>query len=180
MNPWCSNRHVILISAVLVLLADFFIGPYVTFPIIFILPLGAMAWWHTYRSANILAAVMVTIRFINTIHWNPAIPNLVIYALINSVVRLSVFLILIYLITHVAEQQRSLKREVKVLEGLLPICAHCKQIRTSEGEWEQLEEYITRQSEATFSHSICPSCRQKYFGRRALERLKTETLTKLS
>lgn len=166
MNHWYKHPIIILASSALILLADFFISPYIAFPIIFILPLGAMAWWHSWRSASALAVIMITIRFFDTMHWNPGIPNLVVYAMINSLVRLVVFLLLICLISEIAKQHRSLKYEVKVLEGLLPICAHCKQIRTAEGEWQQLEVYITNQSEATFSHSICPSCRQEHFGNR--------------
>jgi len=48
--------------------------------------------------------------------------------------------------------------EVKILKGLLPICAWCKKIRTKDGGWNELESYVTSHSEATFSHGICPDC----------------------
>jgi hypothetical protein len=47
---------------------------------------------------------------------------------------------------------------VKMLTGLLPICASCKEIRDDEGNWTQIESYIRDRSEAEFSHSICPKC----------------------
>lgn len=47
---------------------------------------------------------------------------------------------------------------IRVLDGLLPICATCKKIRNDLGNWEQMEVYITRRSEAAFSHGICPDC----------------------
>ena len=47
----------------------------------------------------------------------------------------------------------------KRLEGLLPICASCKQIRNERGEWEVMEKYISAHSEAQFSHSVCPAVR---------------------
>ena len=47
---------------------------------------------------------------------------------------------------------------VKVLSGLLPICANCKSIRNDKGYWEAVEGYFTEHSELQFSHSICPSC----------------------
>lgn len=34
-------------------------------------------------------------------------------------------------------------QEVKVLQGFLPICSACKQIRDDKGYWKQIEEYIT-------------------------------------
>ncbi len=47
---------------------------------------------------------------------------------------------------------------VKVLSGLLPICASCKKIRDDKGYWNQIESYIRDHSEAEFSHGICPDC----------------------
>jgi hypothetical protein len=52
---------------------------------------------------------------------------------------------------------------VKTLTGLLPICASCKQIRTDEGHWKNIEMYIQEHSEASFTHSICPACMQKLY-----------------
>ena len=52
---------------------------------------------------------------------------------------------------------------VKVLSGLLPICAHCKSIRNDKGYWEAVEEYITKKTEAHFSHSLCPTCIDKLY-----------------
>jgi DNA-binding response OmpR family regulator len=47
---------------------------------------------------------------------------------------------------------------VKLLQGLLPICAWCKKIRDDHNYWLQVEEYISAHSEATFTHGICPDC----------------------
>ncbi len=53
---------------------------------------------------------------------------------------------------------------VKVLSGLLPICANCKKIRSDEGYWEQIESYIQTHTEAVFSHGICPDCMETLYG----------------
>jgi hypothetical protein len=53
--------------------------------------------------------------------------------------------------------------EIKVLRGILPICSYCKQIRNDNGYYEQLESYIHKHSGVDFSHTICPSCAQKYY-----------------
>ena len=60
------------------------------------------------------------------------------------------------------ELQKAL-RDVKVLKGLIPICASCKKIRNDEGFWQQLEEYIGEHSEAEFSHGICQPCVKKLY-----------------
>ncbi|MBF0205166.1 MAG: PAS domain-containing protein [Desulfamplus sp.] len=52
---------------------------------------------------------------------------------------------------------------VKTLKGLLPICMHCKKIRDDKGYWNNVEVYIQSNSEATFSHSLCKECAEKYY-----------------
>ena len=53
--------------------------------------------------------------------------------------------------------------ELKILSGLLPICANCKQIRNESGNWMQLEDYIDSHSVAEFSHGICPDCARRLY-----------------
>jgi PAS domain S-box-containing protein len=53
--------------------------------------------------------------------------------------------------------------KVKMLSGLLPICASCKKIRDDKGYWGQIESYISDHSEAEFSHGICPDCMKKLY-----------------
>lgn len=52
---------------------------------------------------------------------------------------------------------------VKVLRGLLPICSHCKRVRSDQGYWQQIEAYIRDHSEASFTHGVCPECLKKFF-----------------
>jgi PleD family two-component response regulator len=60
------------------------------------------------------------------------------------------------------ELQKALK-EVKVLRGLIPMCASCKKIRNDGGFWQQLEEYLGEHSEAEFSHGLCQPCIKKLY-----------------
>lgn len=48
--------------------------------------------------------------------------------------------------------------DVKRLSGLLPICSLCKKIRNERKEWQLLEIFIRENSEAQFTHSLCPEC----------------------
>jgi hypothetical protein len=48
--------------------------------------------------------------------------------------------------------------EVKTLEGLLPVCSNCKQIRDDAGAWHAMETYVSKHTGADFSHGICPDC----------------------
>ena len=54
-------------------------------------------------------------------------------------------------------------REVKVLRGFIPICANCKRVRTDTGDWQRLEYYIQKHSEAEFSHGICQQCTKEMY-----------------
>jgi PAS domain S-box-containing protein len=47
---------------------------------------------------------------------------------------------------------------IKVLRGLLPICASCKKIRNDQGYWQQIESYIREHTDTEFSHAVCPEC----------------------
>jgi len=53
--------------------------------------------------------------------------------------------------------------KVKLLSGLIPICAGCKKIRDDKNFWHQVESYITKHSDAKFTHSLCPACTKKYY-----------------
>ncbi|WP_163338979.1 hypothetical protein [Desulfopila sp. IMCC35008] len=53
--------------------------------------------------------------------------------------------------------------KIKVLSGIVPICMHCKQIRDDKGYWNQLEAFISKHSDAQFSHGICEAYLGKYY-----------------
>jgi len=62
----------------------------------------------------------------------------------------------------IAELQKALG-EIKALQGILPICSYCKKIRDDKGEWTQMEVYISKRTDARFSHGICQECAKKEF-----------------
>jgi CheY-like chemotaxis protein len=70
---------------------------------------------------------------------------------------------------RVNTQLRQALQEIRTLRGLLPICANCKKIRLKGADpkkqesWIVLEEYLTRHTEAEFSHGICPECFERYY-----------------
>lgn len=63
----------------------------------------------------------------------------------------------------IGELQAALER-IKVLSGLLPVCASCKRIRDDVGGWVSMEKYISERSEAQFTHSICDVCAERLYG----------------
>ena len=76
--------------------------------------------------------------------------------------------------THITlrKRERELEEaleEIKTLNGILPICSYCKQIRNDAGYWQQVEEYISEHSQAMFSHGVCPVCYKKVMARLGAE-----------
>lgn len=53
---------------------------------------------------------------------------------------------------------------VKVLEGLLPVCAACKKVRDDKGYWNQIDHYLIEHVDARITHSICPECAKRLYG----------------
>ncbi len=67
------------------------------------------------------------------------------------------------LVSERTNQLQDALAKVKQLSGFLPICATCKKIRDDKGYWSQMETYITKHSEADFTHGICPDCEEEYY-----------------
>lgn len=53
-------------------------------------------------------------------------------------------------------------RQIKQLEGILPVCAVCKKIREGD-RWVPFEDYVKEHSAAEFTHGLCPECARPYF-----------------
>ena len=61
---------------------------------------------------------------------------------------------------RVAELEEALG-QVKTLQGIIPICMYCKRVRNETEYWEKVEQYVSKRSQARFSHGICPECFRK-------------------
>ncbi|MGD9939747.1 MAG: GAF domain-containing protein [Clostridia bacterium] len=66
----------------------------------------------------------------------------------------------------VEERTRDLEaalKNVRQLQGLIPICSSCKKVRDDTGYWGQVEEYISARTDADFTHGLCPDCLEHYY-----------------
>jgi hypothetical protein len=68
---------------------------------------------------------------------------------------------------RIAEIEKSFG-DIKKLTGIIPICANCKDIRNGSGQWEKIETYICKHSDADFSHGLCPDCDKELYGDRRM------------
>ena len=144
--------------AIAILCLDYLSGPFVQFPILFVFPV-ILATWRDGRTWGIATGVVLPMaRLAFTAHWGA--PSALALAILDQLVDVMI-LIGFALAAHRFVLQ---EREIRVLEGLLPICMFCKRIRTEEETWQQLEQFITLKSEARFSHTFCPECGRRHYG----------------
>jgi two-component system NtrC family sensor kinase len=72
------------------------------------------------------------------------------------------------LILRIVDLQEAF-RQIKRLEGFLPICSHCKRIRLTgtdakeQKSWIPIEIYIRDKTDAEFTHGLCPECLKKHY-----------------
>jgi hypothetical protein len=167
-QPWealrrAYARHPALVSAaiaVLVFVIDYYTGRAIQFPITYAIPVGLAAWKRRRAVALGLAVLLPTVRLLFYIPWHE-VREVPIEA-VNLPVTAFSLVLYAYLILRTARQTQELEKNVRKLEGILPICAACKRIRNQQGVYEPVESYITKHSEASFTHGLCPDCLPKY------------------
>ena len=154
-----TNVYCILFAAI-ILVIDYIIGKDIRFPILYVFPVGMAAWTKQKRTAYAMALLLPLARFCFHLSWHATEPLSV--AAANAVIKIVALTLYAYLIDR-SSRTRQLENRVRTLEGILPICASCKRIRNEKGEYEQIENYITKHSEASFSHGICSECAKKLY-----------------
>jgi hypothetical protein len=145
----------------LVAVSDYFSGPFIQFPFIYIFPIVFATWFNGRRWGLLYACVLPLIRIFFSFLWtNPwSLPEV----FVNALTRIIVFSLIVFLV-DIEVKRRILAREVKALRGLLPICSFCKKIRTKNSTWIPIEEYINEHSEAELTHGFCPDCMREHYG----------------
>lgn len=145
-------------AAAAILALDFLTGPYVQVAILFVLPV-ALATWSQGKTWGAVVAVALPLVRLPVFYAVWHVPSSWELELLDTAVDVVVLLALVQIIDHIGRQ----RRELLVLEGMLPICGFCKRIREENGGWRQLESYIAEHSEAKFSHTFCPECGRTHY-----------------
>jgi hypothetical protein len=169
-NQICITLSGILLVAILGL-TDFVTGYEIAFSIFYLAPVAFVTWFAGKRAGlaiSLLSAIVWLAADVGSGHLFPH----VLIPFWNATVRLGFFAVTVILLNKlhlVIDEQAMLikdlqeaRDEAKKLSGLIPICAWCKRVRDDEGYWKQVEQYISERSEASFTHAICPECKQKW------------------
>ena len=151
--------------------ADRLTGRDMNFFLFYFFPISITAWYIGIRTAVTLSIMSALIWFVAIDFHNPA-PHSQFVSVWNSGIRLGAFTFVAFAVFQIRlllEQEkaaaaalRQALSEIKILEGILPICAQCKKIRNTEDNWVQMEAYISKHSGAVFSHGFCPECAKKF------------------
>jgi hypothetical protein len=148
--------------AVVLVWLDYAAGPDTSFPVIYVIPVILAAWYSGRRPAIALAVLVPLAHVVFLVAvWQPSGSSVALVA--ATAMRATVIVILALWFARLSEHERALQHHVQTLEGLLPICAFCKNIRNEAGEWERLERFISSRSDARFSHAYCPACMKERY-----------------
>jgi hypothetical protein len=171
--PW-NNKWILFGVALGLSFFDFLAGPIVFFPVMFVVPVALLGWNCGLRTAFRMGAVLCLIRFCIQCAWG--IPYTMPVAVINGVVRVCLLFFITFLCAKLSEQTQLLRARIRTLEGILPTCSFCKDIRDEEGNWHQIESFVASRSEARFSHGVCPTCAAKHYGDIVNKKKKAEVV----
>lgn len=149
-------------------LVDPFIPLGLTLGILYAIPVALIGFWSSSTESKLVVMTAVACTALTLLNLLIAPPDIRQGDLPNRLLAV----IAIWGIALVSLMRKQMAREVKALRGLLSICSYCKRVRDSNGNWTTLEHYVTKHSEAHFSHGICPECFPKYFPDTAVK--KTE------
>jgi hypothetical protein len=155
-NPRLRHAFLALLTVV-VLYLDYVTGPAVHWPAWLVLPIVVAAWYDGFIAGSILAILLPLARIAFMYIW-PGEPWSTTVSYINFTIRVSAMEVIALLVS----QAGRIMRELHLLRGLLPICMYCHRIRTEGNQWEKLEAYFTKRTEARFTHAICSYCQTEH------------------
>jgi len=144
-----------------IMLLDFLTGPFLLLFMLYVLPVGLAAWFTKGRLAYALALLFPIGSLLIEIGLEHLVP--VHYVVLNAMIQIGVLAFLV-IACRTARQNIELKRRVKLLETILPVCMGCRRIRDEQQNWQPLEVYVTEHTDSVVSHGVCPDCAKRLYG----------------
>jgi hypothetical protein len=141
-----------------ILAVDHATGPFIHLSVLFVIPVMLATLSHGPVAGAALATILPFIRLPFFLAWHA--PPFWTLRLIDAAVETAILIGFVLLVTR----SMRLQRQIRLLEGMLPICSFCKRIRDEGGQWHRLEAFIGERSGARFSHTFCEECGRKHYG----------------
>jgi K+-sensing histidine kinase KdpD len=146
-----------LALSVAIMVLEYYSGPYIQFAILLVFPVTVATVLHGFPVGAALAILLPLLRLSFFLRW--PLPSSWSVAVTDSLIDVVILVGTAVLVDTLVRQERQLR----ALQGLLPICSFCKRIRDEAGDWRQLEQYIAARSSARFSHTVCPECGSRHY-----------------
>jgi hypothetical protein len=139
--------------------------------VIYFIPLFLTFWLQGKKVSVLVAGLCTLLIYLNLFFTHVGEP--VTAALVNRSLGVLVLWVMALLLMErkqiEAEREKMISQlqdamaEIKILQGVLPVCASCKKIRDDKGTWHPMETYISTRTDTVFSHGLCPDClKQRY------------------
>jgi hypothetical protein len=157
-----SHLLLILLNIGLVLTTfslDVFIATDIAVGMLYVAPVAWMALWSSKHDTPLMVSTAVCCTVFTLVGFLLHPAEILWIGFINRLIACFI----IWLTTALSITRKRAEEETKILRGLLPICSYCKKIRDDRGYWERMEVYISANSQARFSHGICPECGEEHF-----------------
>ena len=160
---------------------DFLTGYRVNLSFFYLAPIVHCTWKGSWRTGVIIALASGLIAMFADVLMDKDTAH-EIFSYWNALNRLAFFLLTVFMVDRnrslhtrqakLVEELNTALADVRRLSGLLPMCSWCKKIRSDQGYWQQVEDYLSEHSEAEFTHGICPQCDSRV--RESVRRLPPE------
>ncbi len=135
----------------LILTIDIWTGPFLQFPVLFLVPVSLCAW-HCNRSWAVSLAILLPVARLAFAGYVDVIDQPV-FLIANASIRIVVLSFIAYFVSRAARQQRELQSRVTELAH---ICAWSRTVEY-EGEWISFEQYLERRFHQKTTHGISPT-----------------------
>jgi hypothetical protein len=126
-----------------------------------VVPVALAAWFARSITAYVLSLLLPVGSLSIVLFWEHSAP--LSYAMLNSVIQAGV-LAFVAIAAATVRQNIELKRQVKLLQSILPVCMGCKRIRDQHEHWQPLEVYVTEHTDSIVSHGLCQECARRMYG----------------
>jgi hypothetical protein len=171
-RPGKYHIAVSVLFTLVIIFLDYWTGFEYRVKIFYLMPISYAAWFIGKKAGIAFSIWVVMTMLYSGMASGTNFDNLSI-EIWNMVMYLAFSIVVILLLSQLRStmQQRAglitklqnAINAVQELSGILPICANCKKIRDEEGYWHDVDVYISRHTNAEFTHGICAECANKLY-----------------
>lgn len=143
--------------AALIFAADLYLPQGIAVPMVYVGPI-LISLWLPHRLFTLGAAAIATL--LTLVGFLASTPGASIWMVVMN---RSLAVAVIWMTAVLVLLHSQAREDIKTLRGWIAMCASCKKIRDDQGFWKGLERYVEEHSQVLFTHSLCPSCTQKWY-----------------